>query len=122
MSRAQVIGVYAVQASEPCHLIEIMIEGPDEEPGLGAVTQPIPGQDESNWQVPWDERFLSQDGSSEVGVHELREPTVRTLRVAFFFHYLDLSSPLLSPWGELKIPSVTERPRRLAFMQYEAPC
>lgn len=122
MSRARVIGVHAVPASEPCYLIEIMIEGSDEEPDLGAVTQPIPGQDESNWQVPWDECFLSHDGSSEVEAHELREPNVRTFRIAFFFHYLDLSSPLSSPWGELQIPSVTERPRRLAFMQYEALC
>jgi len=65
-------------------LIEIQIQPADGELDWSEITQPIPGQDSSNWQVPYDERSVD-------------EPTGRW---AFFLHFLDLRRPLSTPLGE----------------------
>ena len=44
-----------------------------------------------------------------------------SLRVAFFFHYLDLSRPLETPLGDVALPDPSPAPERLSFMEYEAP-
>jgi hypothetical protein len=58
-------------------------------------------------QVPYDEQVISEsDGKA---------------RVAFFFHYLDLSKPLLTPAGTLALPPPKKIPARLKDIVYEAP-
>jgi hypothetical protein len=60
-----------------------------------------------NWQAPYDERVISE--------------TDTTARVVFFFHYLDLSKPLLTPAGVLRLPLPKDMPTRLKEIAYEAP-
>jgi hypothetical protein len=43
------------------------------------------------------------------------------VRVAFFFHYLAPEGTLRTPAGEVSLPPVSARPRRLQFMRYEEP-
>lgn len=104
---ARIIGVYPVDAPEPCHLCEIEIRADAPEIDFGELTQPIPGQDRSNWQVPYDERLISRGVDSKVFV--------------FFFHYLDLDEPLQSPFGPLRLAQPTDLPSRLQFVKYESP-
>lgn len=104
---ALVIGVHPIQASEPVHLIELEMEGDIDDFDLGEVTQEEPGQPPSNWQVPYDEREIANQGGR--------------VRYAFFFHFLDPSRPLLSPIGPLALPSETPVPDHLRDVHYEEP-
>jgi hypothetical protein len=122
--RIEVIGVYPVRADEPCHLIELWVRDLKGEQPVADFTQEVGGQPRDNWQVPYDERVLNDAGTAQVG--EESPPSIeadgKDLRLAFFFHYLDLSKPLLTPAGPLKLPAVSKRPSRLKFVKYESPC
>jgi hypothetical protein len=118
-----VLGIYPVEAPEPCHIIELMIRGHVGVLDVGAFTQERPGQPRSNWQVPWDERVLSTDGTKDLlGQFPVRIASDGTaLRLAFFFHYLDFDRPLITPAGELALRDPEDKPDRLAFLNYESP-
>jgi len=105
--QAKVIGVHPVQADEPVHLVELLIEGDVTEFDIGDVTQEVPGQPKSNWQVPYDERVIEESGEK--------------MRYAFFFHYLDFKKPLLTPAGALSVPKATKAPAHLKDIEYESP-
>lgn len=122
---AVAVGVYPIKAAEPCHLVEIQLEGVG--PGLdfGGFTQPAEGQPQALWQVPWMEVVLNSGGTEVVGVSEVidKHPEMLTgsVRVAFFMHFLDLGRPLLSQLGEIALPKPTPKPSRLKMLKYEAP-
>ena len=98
---ARVIGIHPITADEPVHLVELEVDADDFD--FGEVTQETPGQPHSNWQVAYDERELGAN------------------RFAFFFHYLDLSRPLLTPIGPLPLPPESPVPEHLQDIEYEQP-
>jgi hypothetical protein len=117
-----IIGVYPVGAPEPCYLIELWVRGLDGAFDLPQITQAILDQPESYWQVPYDTKFLNEDGTALIGEQFLYTITGKgDFRIAFFFHYLDFSKPLLSSAGPLKLPEPSERPSRIQFFEYEPP-
>jgi hypothetical protein len=119
--KVEPIGVYPVEAPEPCHLIEVWLRGGGEIK-LGGFTQDLPGKDQSNWQVAYDEWLLSADGTTgELASFPGAIRSDGDQRVAFFFHYLDVSKPLLSSCGPVVLPQPSPRPDRLAFIPYEPP-
>jgi hypothetical protein len=69
--------------------------------------QEVAGQPKSNWQVPYDERMLEESDGR--------------IRYAFFFHYLDLKKPLVTPAGSLPLPMPTHQPAHLKGINYESP-
>ena len=105
--RARIVGVHPVDAAEPCHLCELVVENASYDIEFGEFTQPIVGRDRSYWQVPYDERLISK-------TKEFRS-------YVFFFHYLDIAQPMQSPFGALELPEPTARPARLNFITYESP-
>jgi hypothetical protein len=125
MSRSDIdiLGVYPVDAPEPCHLVELSIRNFVGPLGLSQFTQEQPDQPRTNWQVPWDERVLDAEGASDLHGRFPRkiEATGKPLRLAFFFHHLDLSRPLNTPAGDIPLPRPQVRPQRLAFIEYESP-
>ncbi len=118
-----VIGIYAVEASQPCYLVELLIRQHTGPIDVGRFTQATPGQPQSNWQVPWDERVLNSDGTADLlGRYPSKIVADGTpLRLAFFFHYLNFERPLITPAGDVILPSAETVPSRLAFLEYEAP-
>ena len=100
----RIIGAHPVDASEPCHLIEVEFQQTSEI-DWSEFTQELPDQDRDNWQVPYDETPLNDDET----------------RWAFFFHYLDLRKPLLTPDGPMGLPSPTPLPKHLESIEYDAP-
>jgi hypothetical protein len=116
-----VVGIHAVEeAPDPCHLVEMRLEGEgDERLDLRAITQETAGDPGSTWQTPSGEHLL--DASGERG-RPLDEEEVSGLaapaRVAFFFHFLRLDRPLLTPAGPVKLPPAAPRPERLRFLRY----
>jgi len=101
----KILGVHPIKAPEPCHLIEVVLDAPTSDYDWEKVTQETPGQPQSNWQVPWDERPLDDGGR----------------RWAFFFHYLDCTRPLLTPDGSMPLPKPTRLPEHLKDIEYKEP-
>jgi hypothetical protein len=58
------VGIYPIQAIEPIHLVELEIEDDDAFSDIGEITQEIPDQRRDNWQVPYLEQLLAEDGTS----------------------------------------------------------
>ena len=122
MMRIEVLGIYPIEAREPCALVEVVIRDDDDQIDLAEVTQEVAEQPRANWQVPYDEFILNQDGTAGEPNYSTSPLSVRgSLRLAFFFHYLDISRPLLTPAGEVNLPSPTAFPSRLDFIQYDPP-
>lgn len=120
--KVMVIGVHRVdEAPEPCHLIELLVEG-EGEFAAGSITQPNPTIPEANWQVPYDEYRLAPDGRSGEPLGFAPVDVHGHIRLALFFHYLSPTEPLRTPAGPVALPPVTPMPRRLRFMEYEPPC
>ena len=120
----EVIGVYPVEASEPCHLVELCVIDCDGPFDLGSFTQRMAGQPPSDWQAPYDEKLLSEDGDEVVG-----DPWRNTdehlwtgsVRLAFFMHHVDLGLPISTPFGDVALPAPQPRPQRLGHLEYEEP-
>jgi hypothetical protein len=86
-------------------LLEIEIEPADADINWSAITQPIEGQPQADWQVPYDERRLDKlEG-----------------HWAFFFHFLDRGRPLQTQLGDRKLPEATPIPPHLQGILYEVP-
>jgi hypothetical protein len=118
--KLQVLGVHPVdEAPDPCHLIELTLEGTGDPLDLRGVTQERAGMPGADWQTPFDEHLLDPAGTSgrSLGVDQARA-VASPARLAFFFHFLRLDRPLLTPAGPLRLPPASPRPDRLAFLKY----
>jgi hypothetical protein len=115
-----VVGVYPV---ESCHLVEVLIRHHTGILDIGGFTQEVPGQPRGNWQAPWDERVLDSDGTKDIAGRFPRNIVAdgTPLRVAFFLHFVDFKTPLITPAGAVDLPDPEPRPQRLAFLDYDAP-
>jgi hypothetical protein len=72
-----------------------------------------------------DERVLDARGETVVADCETLDARPDALsgdvRFVFFFHYLDLDQPLLTPYGAAPLPKETSLPERLSALEYEQP-
>jgi hypothetical protein len=125
VASVEVIGVYPVpKAAEPVHLVELVVR---DSPGFDSAdfVQPDPGEPEENWQTAYGERALDASGSH--AITESFELSNRSellrgdVRLVFFMHYLDTGRPLRTPFGDFDLPAPTDRPDRLAEIEYEEP-
>jgi hypothetical protein len=118
--KLQVLGVHPVsEAPDPCHLVELAIDGPGETLDLRGVTQERAGLPGSDWQTPFEEHLLDATGSSGRALApDEGRAVMAPARLAFLFHFLRLDRPLLTPAGPLRLPAPTERPARLQFLKY----
>jgi hypothetical protein len=109
-----------MEAEEQCReqlssivMIEALIENRDERFSVLDFTQPQDGVPRDNWQVAYAEAFLALDGNSLLVEGWTEPPETGDFRVAFFMHFWDETKPLLTSYGELPCPSVSEMPERL---------
>ena len=103
----RVVGIHPMLADEPVHLIEIEVTGDVDAFDFTEVAQKLPDQPRENWQAAYDEREVGRDASR--------------VRFAFFFHYLDLEKPLLTPFGSVWLPAESRIPKHLQRIAYEQP-
>lgn len=122
---AEILGVYLVPNNPEVHLVEIVIKGSKQKLNIYQFTQEIPNQPRKYWQVPWDEKLLDESGEVVIANNDLLEKETNLwigyLHLIFFFHYLDFSKPLLTPFGPLVLPKELIRPERLSKIIYESP-
>ncbi len=110
------MGIHPVAGYPEVHLIEAVVEAPPCEVDVGRFGQSDPGRPPDNWQVAYDERYLSPDGQTVLGYDP---PAESPTRLAFFLHYCDLNRPLLTPDGPLPLPEPSPLPDRLREIEYE---
>ncbi len=124
----KIVGVYSVPGSGDVSLVEVDVDRPPSSVDIAKFTQEEPDVDRANWQVPYDERYLSGDGTREIGERwamgwhpqpGVDEPP--TTRLVFYFHFLDAHRPLITPDGEAPLPNPEPPPDRLSFVEYEPP-
>lgn len=90
-------------------LIEMKLASLPENLDMGKFQQESPGSPADNWQVAYFERFLSPDGTKVVEVPAPGLPA----RIIFFIHFLDLSRPIATPFGPVRLPRPMTLPPRL---------
>jgi hypothetical protein len=117
-AETRVLGVYEVGSSSDVHLIEAEVDGRPTEVDVGLFTQENPALPEASWQVAYDERYLSEDGT-EAGYSPSDVPDAEPTRLAFFLHFLDFDRPIRTPGGEVMLPPPQPTPDRLKQIEYE---
>ena len=111
------MGVHPVpEAPDPCFLVEMEIPAGLELDPAGITQEAEEGVD---WQRPLDAQrhHEGQGGAGETWSGPLSGPA----RLVFFFHFLRLDRPLLTPAGPLALPPPSPRPARLGFLEYVVP-
>ena len=70
------------------------------------------------------EHILNEDGTEVIAndIEAMTKPELweGNLRMIFFFHYLNYQKPLITPWGEIELPEIMEKPERITI-EYEEP-
>ncbi len=96
-------GIYNVDNNSDVHLIEILFGDTPSNIDVGQITQELEGQPRENWQSPWDEKYLDDNGEEIIGDYfDIPEEGSKT-RLLFFFHDLNFSKPLLTHDGRLNL-------------------
>jgi hypothetical protein len=90
-------------------LIEICVDHPDSRFDVGKLQQSTPGLPPDFWQVAYDEKYLTEDGTKKGE----KPDGSSNLRLGFFLHSVDFERPLITPYGKLNLPAPTRMPQRL---------
>lgn len=117
------IGVYTVDGQTDVHLLELKIDASHTDIEIGEFTQQQNGIDQLDWQTPWDEKYLNEEGTEIIG-DWLDAPANITgiTRLVFFLHSLDFGKSLVTPFGEIDIIQPIPMPERLSsIINYEEP-
>ena len=121
----EIIGVYGVQAREPCHAIELWVKGVVRPFSFGDFKQEDPAEPEWKWQCAWMEHVLNSRGdqvlADERQIFNQPELFRGDMRVLLFMHFLNFHRPLATPFGPVTIPADTSMPARLSMVHYEQP-
>jgi hypothetical protein len=103
-------------------LIEVLVESPDETFDMGGFAQPDPSLPKDNWQVAWNEVFLTADGEHVIANDWRDLPKTGCVRAAFYIHFWNSMRGLLSGYGPLTCPAPQAMPERLwRLAPYEMP-
>jgi hypothetical protein len=110
----------ARQQLESTVLIEALVEDRDDRFNASDFVQPAKEKPRDNWQVAWNEVYLSEDGRTRLDTQWPDPPKQRTFRIAFFLHFWNPAMPLRSSYGEIVCSEAEEMPERLAgLVPYE---
>jgi hypothetical protein len=119
----RLVGCYPLD-EQPWHLVEIEARSLDTPLTISEMFLEDPRLDRSSWQVPYDEKLLSADGTAELPYDWVAKDEESVLRGNFrlcFFLYINVDTPLRTPLGPLALEPRTRRPSRLDFVQFEEP-
>ncbi|MGL9620585.1 hypothetical protein QRQ56_21415 [Bradyrhizobium sp. U531] len=95
-------------------VFEVQVTNPDVGFRMADFVQADPSRPWEQWQVAWDETFLTADGETVIEIDRGRKlPEARQYRVVFVIHYWNPRLPLRSSYGELQLPPMQPLPERL---------
>jgi len=112
-NKIEIVGVYNVRRKPDVKLIECIIDCPPEHVDMGKFIHPLNNFPKSNWQVPYDEHYLNENGTEVIGGFCHIPTGILFTRVAFFIHFVNFDNPLLSQFGKLRLPAESSMPKRL---------
>ncbi len=117
------IGVSTVDGQTDVHLLELDINAKHTDIEIGEFTQRQDGVNRLNWQTPWDEKYLNEQGTEITGDwFNAPENITDTTRLAFFLHFIDFGKSLTTPFGEINLKQPKSMPERLSsIINYEKP-
>lgn len=99
------------------HLIELALTGNLSLLNVGGIAQEESGQERRSVS---DAHWLTADGTTVLARTSTSPYSTGSIRLAFYWHDLDLRVPLIGSWGELTLPEPTPLPARLhALMPYK---
>ncbi len=90
-------------------LVEALVSNRDAKFNVGDF-----GQVDSE-QAPYDEHFLSDDGSKVVAIG-FDVPAAQSLRITFFLHCFDPAKPIKTSYGNIIIHAIQPMPARLQHL------
>ena len=123
----EIIGVYRLEKDiikeyddllnpenvENAVIIEMVVKKPLKKFNIGEITQANDSLPEDEWQTVYDEQFLNESGTEVIEEDVVRKKGHQTVRLVFFFHYLDFDKPLQTPFGNVPLKKPTKLPKRL---------
>lgn len=110
MSNVDYYGCY--DYNEEWYLIEMLINEESREIDWSAFTTPEEGMDERDWQAPYMEQYLNEDGTERIcDVYDTPAESVNPCRVAFFIYKTD-AEMLITPYGQFPLECM-DMPERL---------
>jgi hypothetical protein len=95
-------------------LVEVLVLDRHSRFDVSDFTQVQVSVPRDRWQVAWGETYLSPDGTCLAVDRWSPAPESGDLRIAFFVHGWDATSPLLSSYGEVSCPKPRPMTDRLA--------
>ena len=118
-SMVEVIGVYPISNKKNIYLVELIVHLPPSLVDLNGFLQKDNNLDKSDWQAPFNEHYLAEDGESIIGdFFSLKSLSCRVTRVVFSMFLESLGNPLSTPYGDIPLSPVKELPSRLSVIQY----
>lgn len=103
-------------------MIEVLVTDSDAAFNISGFVQPDPLRSENDWQVAWNEKFLTADGETVIGEYPCKLPDALQYRVVFAIHSWNPDLPLGSSYGDLVLPAMEPLPERLwRLTPYEVP-
>jgi len=117
------IGLYSVDENPEITLVELLVNKKASEIDICQFTQPTENQPKMNWQIPFLEKYLNQEGTEIIGdENSLPEDFNETTRLTFFIYFLDVNKLLLTPFGSISLSKKTNQPRRISeIIKFENP-
>ena len=109
----ELIGIYDIKSENDVKLIELVISANINDFDAGQITQEIKGTDRLDWQTAYNEKYLDLEGEKIIGDDFEKPNDLNKFRIAFFFYYLDLSKPLISQFGLIRLINTVGMPDRL---------
>ena len=111
----KILGVYEIKGVPDVHLIEVLISVPPSCVDVSSFTQKDDNLPTDSWQVAYDELYLNKEGTRVIGAFGDQDKLSgeTETRIVFFMHYLDLSRPLQTPFGDVPLMEPTNMPARL---------
>jgi len=94
-------------------LVEMVLNVSSSEIEWDAIVVPNDELDEEDWQCPYMEQYLNEDGTEKIcETYDEPEKAVKPCRVAFFI-YKDEAQTLRTPYGEFDLSKPRNLPKRL---------
>ena len=99
--------------SEQWYLIEMLLDVSALEIDWNNITVPQKGVSKLNWQAPFMEQYLNEEGCSKIcDTYDIPKENVRPCRVAFFIFKVSAQT-LSTPYGDFPLSDTKPLPQRL---------
>lgn len=109
----EIVGVYRVPNDIDVSLVEMTFNCPPTDLEIDKIMQKKPHVKKGDEQVPYNEVYLSADGTTKIGEAFSPPKDKSTTRICFFLYFVDQRVPLSTQFGYISLPPSSDIPDRL---------